>query len=158
MTDSINEPIAPDDLNPAPLGPLSGDWHDDDAAAYEGDFEAADHGPVKQAGVPFPVTKTPIRERLITKDATISSNRLSEPVMLFAPDVNRKSLTITAVNTTGALDTYFVGSTKSDVFNQARMLAVPGGITTYLDGFTGALWVYTDSANDIRIAAMAVTE
>jgi hypothetical protein len=160
MADKITEPVTPTDLNPAPLGPLSGNWNDDDREAYEGDFEQADHGPEKVTGVPHPVAELPVATRLITRSVTVGTigGALADPILILPRDDNRISLSVTCIGS--ALGTFRLGTTKSDCYN-GETFSAPANtpMVLSLDGHTGGLWAYSvDAANAITLSVVAVTK
>lgn len=162
MTEKITAPIAPDVTAPAPLGPLSGDWKDDDAKVYEDDFAHADLGPEKVEGVPHKVEKLPPVTRLLTAAQTIDGN--SGPVMLLPADPNRKSLILKVVSATPN-ERFVFGSSKSDCFGGQQFVTgtnLATGVSfaeVNLTGHTGALWVMVPnfSNNQSVFNAFAVT-
>lgn len=156
MPESITEPMPPEELNPAPLGPLSGDYKDDDSAVYEADFEAAPHGPVKQSGVPAPVKEIKRSTRILHRSVTVGAG--ADPLMLFPADVNRRSLIIQPIGTGTA--EFVIASSKSDCYSGAQFHSDFSGIGVSFDlsGHTGALWVYSTSANATSVNGIAVTD
>jgi len=158
MTDKITTPVAPDVLNPAPLGPLSGDWHDDDAQVYEDDFVHADQTPQDHAGIPHTVAELPVTTRLLSRNATVGTvnGALVDPIMLFPADPNRKSLTIMSL--AAALAGYRLASSKSGCFNGENFFTPAGAMLVFsLDDHTGALWAYSTDANAVSLTVAAVT-
>lgn len=157
MTRELDSPIPPEDLNPAPLGPLSGDWHDDDAAAYEQDFASANEGPQERAGIPHTKDQLPPETRLLASKASVGTvnGTIQDPVMLLPPDRNRKAISVQVLGTNGDLVT--LADSKSGCFNGANWQAAAAGGIVSLDGHTGALWAYSNIANAVVVAVLAVT-
>jgi hypothetical protein len=158
MTEKITQPIAPDIENPAPLGPLSGDWKDDDSAVYEADFVAADHGPEKTVGIKPSVEKIKIATRLIVRNVTVGTvnGALVDPILLLPADVNRKSLQLQAYS--AAATTYIIGDSKSDCYNGVALNGGPGVVILTLTDHTGAVWLYSTDVASVDVTAVAVTE
>lgn len=159
MTDHITEPVTPNNLDPAPLAPLAGDWHDDDPIAYEGDFQAADHTPGKWQGVPHTVVELPVPTRLLTRAVVVGTvnGAIADPIQILPADVNRKALTIEALATVAA--TFRLGAEKTNCYD-GQVFSAPANVPVIMsiDAHTGALWAYSDSANSVTVSVVAVTK
>lgn len=164
MNDRLTEPIAPDVDNPAPLGPLAGNWHDDDAEAYEDDFIHADHRPPEEVtGVPHVKDELPITTRLVTRTETVGTVNgvATDPIQILPADPNRKSVTIAFRGS--ATTNLLIGPEKSQMYSQhlALTLYAPNSavaIPIVLDGHTGPVWVHCiDPANSVMVSVVAVT-
>lgn len=153
MNNEIIDPITPEDLNPVPFAPLAGNTSDDDALAYEEDFEAADQGPLKYTGLPHPKETLPLANRLVASTLTISTGGGVDPVMVLPEDVRRKRLIVHIVGASAGLTPVFFGSSKTDVYNGALVHAVRYAGNDFvnppvldLEGYTGAFWVRLNAA------------
>lgn len=143
MTDKLTEPITPTGLDPLPHDPIAGDWKDDDAPAYEGDFQEAPQGPQKYGGVPHTVAEITPPTRIVTRTFTVTGDGTNppDPIQVLPADLHRQKLYIICTTTFG----WQMGSEKSDVYG-APNFAGNGSTTGYdLSGHTGALWIYTAS-------------
>ena len=156
MTDKITEPVTPDVLNPSPLGPLSGDWKDDDADAYEADFRPNDPQPAKAYGLPHTKVELPPTNRLLVRTVNIGTvgTTVQDPIQLLPADLNRKSLTVQAF---AANKPYVIASSKSDCYSGAQLTTTSPVANLVLDGYTGALWAYSSDAATIPVTVIAVT-
>lgn len=159
MTDKITESITPTDLDPVPFDPLAGDWKDDDAPVYEGDFQAADHTalPKPPRGVPHTVDEIDPCTRIITRVFSITGDGTNapDPVQVLPRDPHRTKLFVICTTTFG----WQFGSQKSDVYG-APIMSGNGSTTGFdLSGHTGALWIYTSSPTvNLGIKVWAVSK
>jgi hypothetical protein len=158
MTEKLTESVTPGLDNPAPLGPLAGNYKDDDAEAYEDDFEAAPHGPVAQAGVPHKVEEIKPTTRLLVVTQTVGTvnGAIQEPLMLLPADPNRIGLVLKPW--ANANRPFVIGSSKSDCYSGAVIENVPQAPSIDLNGHTGAIWCYSTDAATIAVTAIAITQ
>lgn len=168
MTDKITEPVAPEVTDPAPLGPLSGDWHDDDSQVYDEDFLINPGGPVDPMGVPHAHETIKPCTRLIVRSAYLDTN--SPPFQLLTADPNRKSLDLT-INAL-AQGVLVIADSLSGCFNGQYIAlgsgnAFPQTNTVWrTTEHTGPVWVYIGNTpnpvgvplNPMQVHVIAVTE
>lgn len=127
-----------------PHRPLAGNTSDDDGEALDAFFQPMDARP-QVYGIPETTVKalTP-PQRLITRFLPVGN----DPLMLFPPDINRKSLRI--IFRGAGSDVLQMASTRSDVEGSGFLAAATGpedssDVVHYAEyvfpGYTGGVWL-----------------
>jgi hypothetical protein len=159
MTDKLTEPMPPTDLDPRPLGKLSGDWNDDDAGVYEDDFTQADHRPeTKVLGVPHPVAELKPTTRILGNTALVGNinGAQTDPIMLFPADPNRVKCIIQVMATNGT--EFTLSDSKTGCYNGLNFYSSTAGGIIDISGHTGAVWAHSISTgNSVKVSVIVVT-
>lgn len=162
MTDSINEPMAPEELNPAAPNPVAGDWNDDDAQAYEAEFEAAPVPPLEYSGIPFRETEIKPATRFVTRQVSVGTINgvIQDPIMLFPADLNRIRLSF--YGRSDAVRYLRIADSKTGCFDGVEFMTTATTVARSLtplemNGHTGAVWVYSTADQEVIVAGLAVT-
>ena len=161
---TINRPEIENTNDPHPLGPLSGDYTDDDGRAIDDYFESADHNPVKETGLPKDQVRDqkdiPVADRLISRTLPlVSLAAAGDVIQFFSADLNRKKLIIYVE---AAASHIRVGSQKTDVYGAGLLGGVATGVANgggniYDFGpYTGAVWIGADDFSG-NVTAYCVT-
>lgn len=167
---TINRPEVNINDDPHPLGPLAGDYQDDDGRALDDYFESADHMPVKETGLPAAQVNDqkdlPIVDRTISRTLVLTPIDLTnggQPIMFFAADLRRKFLKIVVVTDNAVIS---FGSQKADcygggyLYGPIRTPAVPAAPVIYdFPNYTGAVWIGAISGDaPISVSAYCITQ
>lgn len=162
MTDSIVDPMTPEDLDPAPLGPVAGDTHDDDSQAYEAEFEAAPVPPIEYSGIPYKETEIKPNTRLVTRQVSVGliNGVIQDPIMLFPADPNRIALSF--YGRSDAVRYLRFASEKTGCFDGVEFMTTATTVARSLtalefNGHTGAVWVYSTADQEVIVSGVAVT-
>lgn len=139
-------------IDPAPLGPISGDHNDDDGRAIDEAFEAADWGPQAYGGVKVDREDLPPVTRLITvmMDVPPIANG-GVPIMFFPPDRNRVCMILDGDNAG-----WNYGSDPNELAALTRLNAggsIGSSSPLIIAGHTGAIWISTP----VSTATVSVT-
>lgn len=152
-------PTDPESINVMSPALRQGDTKDDDAAAIDQYFEAAEHTPIEYGKLIAPVpAEIAAATRIITKSYTLHSpdggNTPHPPVQVLPRDLGRSRLFVICTT----VSTWQFGSELADVYG-APLMSGNGSTTGYdLSGHTGALWIYTPSTSvDLVVKIWAVT-
>lgn len=162
MTDSIVEPMTPETLDPAPLGPVAGDTHDDDAQAYEAEFEAMPVPPLEYSGIPYAETEIKAATRLLTRQVSVGTINgvIQDPILLFPQDLNRICLSF--YGRSDAVRYLRIASDKSACFDGVEFMTTATTVARSLtalefNGHTGPVWVYSTADQEVIVSGVAVT-
>lgn len=144
MPEALNDPLAPDVLDPAAHRPISGDWNDDDGQALDDAFLSMEVGPIDygQLGEGAPAS-TPLTTRWLTNRVDGAAN-VGVPIMMFPADPNRIGLSLfwdTATATASDTCAARFGSGKSESGFGFVIKNGTGIQQISLDGHTGPVWV-----------------